>query len=40
MAPFNKVSEISGAPSPPLTARISRGIVKNVDIPAAATNAI
>lgn len=39
MAAFPAVSQISGAPSPPLTARINLGIVKKVEIPAAAERA-
>ena len=39
MAALPAVSQISGAPSPPLIARNSLGIVKKVEIPAAAENA-
>jgi len=39
MAAFPAVSRRSGAPSPPWTASISRGMVKNVEIPAAAVKA-
>lgn len=39
MAAFPAVGNISGAPSPPLNARISLGMVKKREIPAAAVNA-
>lgn len=39
MAALPEVSQISGASSPPLTAPINLGIVKRVEIPAAAERA-
>lgn len=39
IAAFPAVAPKSGAPSPPWIARINLGIVKNVEIPAAAMNA-
>lgn len=39
MAAFPAVSKISGAPSPPLVASKSLGMVKSKEIPAAAVKA-